>query len=124
MTQRPVPDEATVSAIIATVLDYYEGWFEGDASRMQRALHPKLAKRSVVQGDGIETNSAQEMIAWTAEGVGRRPDRSTWHIDVQVDAVSGSIATASASGGGYTDYLQLVRTEGRWQILNVLWARG
>jgi hypothetical protein len=124
MTQRPDPDEATVSAIIATVLDYYEGWFDGDASRMQRALHPQLAKRSMVEGDGIESISAQEMIAWTAEGVGRQPDRSTWLIDVQVDAVSGPIATASASGGVYTDYLQLVRTQGRWQILNALWVRG
>ena len=26
--------------IAATVLDYFEGWFEGDAARMDRALHP------------------------------------------------------------------------------------
>jgi hypothetical protein len=36
--------------IRSTVLDYFEGWFDGDAVRMERALHPQLAKRSL--GDG------------------------------------------------------------------------
>jgi Putative lumazine-binding len=39
------------SAVVATALDYFEGWFEGDATRMERALHPGLAKRSLGQGD-------------------------------------------------------------------------
>ena len=33
--------------IVATVHDYYEGWFEGDAERMRRALHPDLVKRGI-----------------------------------------------------------------------------
>ena len=33
-------------AIEATVRDYFEGWFDGDAERMERALHPQLAKRA------------------------------------------------------------------------------
>jgi len=36
-------DEAAIAAI---ALDYFEGWFDGDAVRMRRALHPELAKRS------------------------------------------------------------------------------
>src|SRR5688572_20651239 len=28
-------------------LDYIEGWYEGNAERMERALHPELAKRIV-----------------------------------------------------------------------------
>jgi len=28
-----------------TALDYTEGWYAGDAARMERALHPELAKR-------------------------------------------------------------------------------
>ncbi|HEX6284300.1 MAG TPA: nuclear transport factor 2 family protein, partial [Pyrinomonadaceae bacterium] len=30
-----------------TALDYIEGWYEGNAQRMERALHPELAKRIV-----------------------------------------------------------------------------
>ena len=32
-------------AITETVLDYFEGWFDGDTERMQRALHRDLVKR-------------------------------------------------------------------------------
>ena len=38
------PDEA---AIVEAVLDYFEGWFDGDAAAMERALHPGLAKRAL-----------------------------------------------------------------------------
>ena len=34
-------------AIIAAALDYYEGWFDGDPDRMERALHRELVKRSI-----------------------------------------------------------------------------
>ena len=37
-------DEA---AIRAAALDYLEGWYAGDAARMERSLHPDLAKRIV-----------------------------------------------------------------------------
>jgi hypothetical protein len=33
--------------IKTTALDYIEGWYEADINRMQRALHPNLAKRMV-----------------------------------------------------------------------------
>ena len=32
-------------AVRSVVMDYVEGWFEGDAGRMKRALHPELVKR-------------------------------------------------------------------------------
>jgi hypothetical protein len=32
-------------AVRSVVMDYVEGWFEGDADRMERALHPELVKR-------------------------------------------------------------------------------
>lgn len=34
-------------AIKKTALDYIEGWYAGDAARMERALHSELAKRMV-----------------------------------------------------------------------------
>ena len=39
-----VQDEA---AIKKPALNYIEGWYTGDASRMESALHPELAKRMV-----------------------------------------------------------------------------
>jgi len=37
--------EADKAAIRQTALDYIEGWYEGNSERMERALHPDLAKR-------------------------------------------------------------------------------
>ncbi len=38
-------EAADSAAIRQTALDYIEGWYEANASRMERALHPELAKR-------------------------------------------------------------------------------
>jgi hypothetical protein len=35
------------AGVVRTALDYFEGWFDGDAARIERALHPELAKRSL-----------------------------------------------------------------------------
>ncbi|HEX5995475.1 MAG TPA: nuclear transport factor 2 family protein [Jiangellales bacterium] len=37
-------------AVVGTVKDYFEGWFDGDAERMERALHPALAATAQVPG--------------------------------------------------------------------------
>jgi hypothetical protein len=37
----------TTAAIRQAAVDYIEGWYTGDADRMERALHPDLAKRRV-----------------------------------------------------------------------------
>ena len=53
-------------AVRSVVMDYVEGWFEGDMGRMQRALHPELVKRCRgIEGDdpdALETLPAREMI--------------------------------------------------------------
>ena len=37
--------DADLAAIEHTALDYIEGFYAGDSARMERALHPELAKR-------------------------------------------------------------------------------
>ena len=45
-------------AITDTILDYFEGWFHGDTARMDRALHPELAKRRAGEELGTTTKPA------------------------------------------------------------------
>jgi hypothetical protein len=112
--------------ITAAALDYIEGWFDGDAERMRRALHPDLAKRSLeMDGSGelrLETLTAEQMIGWTVEGRGRKRDPADRGISITVDHVNGRIATATCLSALYIDYLQLARTPEGWKIVNVLWA--
>src|SRR5205823_8785969 len=113
------------SAIESVVLDYFEGWFEGDAARMQRALHPELAKRSPGADGALQSDSAEEMIEATAQGVGktRLPEDGDPRIVVEVVEVYDTIASAIVRSAVYWEYPHLVRTPTGWKIANALWQR-
>jgi hypothetical protein len=113
------PDQ---EAITAAALDYYEGWFDGDAARMERALHHDLAKRGLTGGGEVDTDTARSMIDATAAGIGRRRDLPDRRIRIRIDDVHGDIATATVTSAVYVDYLHLVRVGNRWKIVNALWA--
>jgi hypothetical protein len=111
--------------VIATALDYFEGWFDGDTERMDRALHPELAKRSLRQVDpelpDLRTVTKEQMLAWTAAGQGTPEDPGDRRIEVEVLDVHGNIATVVVRSAVYREYLHLVRTEDNWRIVNALW---
>jgi len=111
-------------AIVATALDYYEGWFDGEPDRMERALHPELAKRALTPERTIDNTTAEEMVEGTRAGMGKARKPAELKLQVDVDDVHGSIASARVTSNVYVDYLQLVKTDGRWQILNALWAHA
>ena len=105
--------------ITATVLDYFEGWFEGDAARMERALHPELVKRDA---DELELTTKAQMVEATARGVGRtRAAGRLIEIDVEVADLRGDAASVVVRTPIYHEYLHLVRTTGGWRIANALW---
>jgi hypothetical protein len=114
-------DEA---AIRRAVHDYFEGWFEGDAARMERALHPGLAKRTLARDGEMEslaTDTAQEMIDATAKGGGTKYELQRRHFEVDVIDVYRTIANVTVYSGVYREYLGLVRTRDGWKIANALW---
>ena len=105
--------------ITATVLDYFEGWFEGDAARMERALHPDLVKRDA---DELELTTKAHMVEATARGVGKtRAAGRRIEIDVEVADVRGDAASVVVRTAIYHEYLHMVRTPGGWRIANALW---
>ena len=110
------------TAIVNAVLDYFEGWFDGDAERMERALHPALAKRSLEKDRRtLNETTAEWMIDATARGVGRERDPGDRGIDVEVNDIHGTIANATVCSAVYREYVQLVRTPEGWTIVNTLW---
>jgi len=121
-TESTPADEA---AIVGAALDYFEGWFEGDTARMERALHPELVKRSIGQlssdAERLETITKRQMVDATAAGEGRRQDPGERRIEVVIEHVSGRIANVTVGSAVYVEYLQLVRTRDGWRIVNALW---
>ena len=114
------------AAVVRTALDYFEGWFDGDAARIERALHPELAKRSLGQGSSdperLATLTARQMVEATARGEGKREDPGDRRIEVDVEHLHGTIANATVRSAVYVEYLQLVHTRDGWKIVNALWA--
>jgi hypothetical protein len=112
-----------VEAVRAVALDYIEGWYTGDAERMERSLHDDLVKRTPVDADGaapsgLRVVSKERMVELTTAGGGG--DVADPAIEVHVDAVSGDIACARTVCTDFVDFLQLARTPDGWRIANIL----
>ena len=121
----PAQTAADSSAIVATALDYIDGFYTSDAARMERALHPDLAKRIVVDPAGPESRlqnmSAQQLIDATAgAGAARIPDDAK-KKDVSILDIYNDIAAVRIDAGVWIDYLHVARWNGEWKIVNVLW---
>ena len=110
--------QTETDAIRQTVLDYFQGWFDGDVERMDRALHPDLVKRRSGEALGIVTR--QRMLALTEQGEGAE-DARDGRIDIAIHDVYKDIASATVSSATYHEYVHLVHTGDGWRIANALW---
>jgi len=116
---------ADSSAIVATALDYIDGFYTSDAARMERALHPELAKRIVRDPAGPESRlqnmSAEQLIDATAGGGAARIPDDARKTDVSILDIYNNIASVRIDAGVWIDYLHIARWNGEWKIVNVLW---
>jgi hypothetical protein len=113
------------AAIKQTALDYIEGWYEGNAERMERALHPELAKR-IVRKDPQGNSRLDQMGALAlVQGVKRRFGKNTpkekQQKDVTILDVYENTASVKAVMSDWIDYMHMARWNNRWVIVNVLW---
>jgi ketosteroid isomerase-like protein len=113
-----MPEADDAAAIEATVRDYFEGWFDGDAARMDRALHMDLVKRRAGEELGVTTKERMVELTRAGEGVEDGKDR---RLEIEIKDVYGDIATAAVRSAVYREYLHLVRTSEGWKIANALW---
>src|SRR5690242_3027566 len=115
------------AGIEATVADYYLGWFDGDADRMARALHPDLAKRGWrpdAEGElELSFDTFSSMVGFTREGAGRREDPAERRYELRDLTVHRDVASVNAFAVPYVDLLHLIRTADGWRIVNALWCR-
>lgn len=107
-------------AIRATVINYSEGYFTGDAARMEQTLHPHYLKH-IIHGDipMRERTATQMMKEVRATGV---PNMPAAHKTEQVTVldVAGVIASAKLVTPEWIDYMTLEKVDGQWKILSVV----
>lgn len=124
-SQANAQSSSDAELIKQAALDYIEGWYEGNAERMERALHPELAKR-IVRTDakgrsGLGQMSAMTLVQSTRAGGGKDTAKEKQQKDVTVLDIFGNSASAKVIASGWVDYMHLAKWNGRWVIVNVLW---
>ena len=116
---------ADSAGIRQAALDYIEGWYEGNGERMERALHPDLAKRIVntnQQGRSVLGHqSAMTLVQSTRRGGGKNTPAAQRRNDVRILDIFGNTASVRVDADSWIDYLHIARWNGRWVIINVLW---
>ena len=102
-------------------LDYIEGWYSADASRINRALSSHLAKRRIVSPTEIWHVDKPWMVQATSEGKGKIDDSRTGKKDITILDQTETMASVKIVSEKFVDYLHLSKCAGEWSIVNVLW---
>jgi hypothetical protein len=106
-------------AIKRTALNYAEGWYEGNADKMESALHPDLAKRIVRTND--KGQSAMSLVQGTRGGSGKQTPAAEQQKDVTILDMLGGAATVKLEMRDWVDYMHIGKFNGKWVVINVLW---
>lgn len=108
------------SAVRATVTNYIEAYYTGDARRMEQTLHPHYLKHMIHGDIPMREKTASEMLQEVrSHGVPDIPQAQRTE-QVTVLDVAGTIASAKLVTPGWVDYLTLSKVAGVWKILSVV----
>ena len=126
LTNAQTPSNDDSAAIKATALNYIEGWYEGDAARMESALHPELAKR-MISTDPKTGHSqfnhmgAMQLVQNTRRGGGNKTPKDEQLKEITILDRFNNAAVVKIVASGWIDYLEVAKFNGQWKIINVLW---
>jgi hypothetical protein len=128
-----VPAKAQSSAdtagIRSAALDYIDGWYQADGARMERALHPELAKRNVTTDPATGRSrliqmSAMTLVQSTRRGGGSNIPAAERRDEVRILDIFGGAASVRVTAATWVDYMHLAKVNGHWLIMNVLWENN
>jgi hypothetical protein len=124
----PAAHAQDTAGVRAAVLDYVEGFYEGDSTRLVRSVRPDVYKYGFWRHRDSTTYQGSQM-TWAefhryANGVKQRggrgaPPNAPKGIDIF--EVQDQTAAAKLTAWWGTDYLLLGKYDGRWMITHVLW---
>ncbi len=114
-------------AVRQAVLDYVEGIYTMDPARVERSVHPNLAKLgfyrppadSAYRPGATMTLARLLEIAKNFNKDGKLPKNAP--KEVVIYEVLDQTATAKLVADWGIDYMHLGKFNGKWQIINVLW---
>lgn len=111
------------SAVRATVADYIEGYYTGDAVRMERSLHPHYLKHVISASNGkvtmTEKTGLQMVQDVRSTGASDIP-ASERKEQITVLDIAGDMASAKLVTTHWVDYITLMKWNGDWKIVSVV----
>ena len=126
--QAPARDQAADRAAVnRAVLDYVEGFYEGDSTKLVRSIRPEFFKTgwywtrdsTRYQGSRMTWEGAMDYVRGVKEKKRFAPPTAPKEITVFDVADQTAAAKLTASWG--IDYLLLARYGDKWMISHVLW---
>jgi len=120
--------KADYQAVNVAILDYVEGIYLVDSSRIARSVHPELRKRGYwfdkknkAYNDNLDMTYTQlKNLAASWNKDGKNANNQTVKI-IEIFDVNDRTATAKLTAAWGIDYFHLAKLDGKWQIMNVLW---
>jgi len=109
---------ADTTAVEATVKNYIEAYYTGDAPRMQQTLHPHYLKHMIHGDIPMREKTGAQMLREISSSSSIPAADKTEQISV-LD-VAGDIASAKLVTPHWVDYLTLAKSDGGWKILSVV----
>ena len=126
--QAPAADTSQYAAVRRAVLDYVEGFYEGDSAKLVRAIRPDFFKYGYFRApdstayQGMQMTWAHAMSYANRVKAANRPVPANVPKEIVLLDVLDQTAVAKLTARWGTDYLLLAKGEGgRWQITHVLW---
>ena len=117
--------DADREAIKRTAVNYAEGWYEGNAAKMESSLSPDLSKRIARTNAQNQTlldhMTAMALVQGTRGGFGKQTPGAEQQKDVTILDVLGGAATVKLEMRDWVDYMHIAKINGKWVIVNVLW---
>jgi len=108
------------------VLNYVDAWYEQDADRGEKSLHPDLVKR-IMRTDpesgrnSLELMSAEKLADRWRSGDGKKTPKEDQRKDVTILDMFGKMACVKLETTTWVDYMQLAKYDDNWLIINILW---
>lgn len=110
-------------------LNYIEGYYNSDVQRMNRAIHPELAKRIITRDSTgnimLQNMGSSQLIFNTKRNRNTNVLNPTqpFQANVIIYDIYNNVATVKITTNkfGFIDYLHLGKFGEEWKIVNVLW---
>ena len=123
----PGQGAADKEGVRKAVLDYVEGFYEGDTAKLVRSVRPEVVKYGYFIPKG-KTAYAGEAMPWAefmsyANSVKKsgKPTPASSPKEITLLDVADQTASAKLTAWWGIDYMHLAKFDGKWMITQVLW---